>query len=91
VIQRDAHLLAGIPGTLVQGELDLGNLLGIPWRLHHAWPDSELVIVPDSGHGTGTAKMGEALVAATDRYAGRGQGLSGGSGRRKSAVPDKRR
>ncbi|OYP13488.1 prolyl aminopeptidase [Streptomyces sp. FBKL.4005] len=71
VILRDAHLLKGIPGTLVQGSLDLGNLLGTVWRLHHAWPGSELVIVDDAGHNAGAPGMAEALVAATDRYAGR--------------------
>jgi proline iminopeptidase len=69
VVLRDAPQLAGIPGTLVQGSLDFGNLLGIVWRLHHAWPGSELVIVDDVGHTTGTPGMAEALVAATDRYA----------------------
>ncbi|MET9078792.1 prolyl aminopeptidase [Streptomyces sp. NPDC004232] len=69
VILRDAHLLKGIPGTLVQGELDFGNLLGIVWRLHHAWPDSELVIVGDTGHNAGAAGVAEAMVAATDQYA----------------------
>ncbi|MFF5532863.1 alpha/beta fold hydrolase [Streptomyces cinerochromogenes] len=71
VVLRDAHRLKGIPGTLVQGSLDLGNLLGIVWRLHHAWPDSELVIVDDAGHNAGAPGMTEALVAATDKYAGR--------------------
>ncbi|MEU6511371.1 prolyl aminopeptidase [Streptomyces sp. NPDC046942] len=71
VILRHAHLLKGIPGTLVQGALDFGNLLGIVWRLHHAWPGSELVIVGDTGHNAGAAAMAEALVAATDRYARR--------------------
>ncbi|WBO62088.1 prolyl aminopeptidase [Streptomyces camelliae] len=71
VILRHAHLLKGIPGTLVQGALDFGNLLGIVWRLHHAWPGSELVIVADTGHNAGAAAMAEALVAATDRYARR--------------------
>ncbi|OIK00468.1 prolyl aminopeptidase [Streptomyces sp. MUSC 14] len=71
VILRDAHLLKGIPGTLVQGELDLGNLLGIVWRLHHAWPDSELELVGDTGHNAGAAGLAEAMVAATDRYARR--------------------
>ncbi|GAA3171824.1 prolyl aminopeptidase [Streptomyces virens] len=70
VVLRDAHLLKGIPGTLVQGSLDFGNLLGIVWRLHHAWPDSELVIVDEAGHDAG-AVGDEALVAATDRYARR--------------------
>lgn len=70
VVLRDAHLLKGIPGTLVQGSLDFGNLLGIVWRLHHAWPDSELVIVDEAGHDAGEAGD-DALVAATDRYARR--------------------
>ncbi len=70
VVLRDAHLLRGIPGTLVQGSLDFGNLLGIVWRLHHAWPDSELVIVDEGGHDTGAAGD-DVLVAATDRYARR--------------------
>ncbi|MBA4860007.1 prolyl aminopeptidase [Streptomyces sp. PSKA54] len=72
VVLRDAPLLKGIPGTLVQGSLDFGNLLGTVWRLHHAWPDSELVLVDDVGHNAGAPDMQEALVAATDKYAGKG-------------------
>ncbi|MFD7401282.1 prolyl aminopeptidase [Streptomyces sp. NPDC059866] len=75
VVLREAHLLKGIPGTLVQGGLDFGNLLGIVWRLHHAWPDSELVVVDEVGHNAGAPGMTEVLVAATDKYAA-------GSGRR---------
>jgi proline iminopeptidase len=69
VILRDAPLLKGIPGTLVQGSLDLGNLLGTVWRLHQAWPGSELVIAGDVGHNVGAPGMQEMLVAATDTYA----------------------
>ena len=69
VVLRDAPQLKGIPGTLVQGSLDFGNLLGIVWRLHHAWPGSELVVVDDVGHTTGAPTIAEALVAATDKYA----------------------
>ncbi|MBF8173255.1 prolyl aminopeptidase [Streptomyces olivaceus] len=68
VVLRDAPLLKGVPGALVQGSLDFGNLLGIVWRLHHAWPDSELVLVDEAGHDAG-AVGDEVLVAATDRYA----------------------
>ncbi|MFE7856391.1 prolyl aminopeptidase [Streptomyces sp. NPDC057403] len=71
VVLRDAPALKDVPGTLVQGSLDFGNLLGISWRLHHAWPGSELVIVDDVGHSVGGPGMAEALVAATDRYARR--------------------
>ncbi|MFG2790907.1 prolyl aminopeptidase [Streptomyces sp. NPDC048419] len=69
VVLRDAPRLKGIPGTLVQGSLDFGNLLGTVWRLHHAWPGSELVVVDDVGHTLGAPGMEEALVAATDKYA----------------------
>ncbi|WP_217179980.1 prolyl aminopeptidase [Streptomyces sp. AC495_CC817] len=72
VVLRDAPLLKGIPGTLVQGSLDPGNLLGIVWRLHHAWPGSELILVDDVGHDAGAPDMAQTLVAATDRYAGNG-------------------
>jgi proline iminopeptidase len=69
VVLRDAPRLAGIPGTLVQGGLDFGNLLGTVWRLHHAWPGSELVLVDGVGHDAGAEGVVETLVAATDGYA----------------------
>jgi proline iminopeptidase len=70
VVIRDAGALAGIPGVLVQGSLDLGNLLGTSWELNHAWPGSELVIIAKGSHGSGPG-MKEAIVAATDRFATR--------------------
>lgn len=69
VVLRDAPLLKGIPGTLVQGSLDFGNLLGIVWRLHQAWPGSELTVVDDVGHTMGATGVVDALVAAADKYA----------------------
>jgi proline iminopeptidase len=69
VVLRDAPSLGGIPGTLVQGVLDLGNLLGTVWRLQRAWPGSELVLIDDTGHDAGAPGMAEALVAAANKYA----------------------
>lgn len=69
IVLRRTAALAGIPGVLVQGSLDLGNLLGTPWELHHSWRDSELIMLDDTGHGGGRS-MSEHLVAATDRFAG---------------------
>lgn len=70
VVLRDARAgaLAGIPGTLVQGVLDFGNLVGIPWRLQGAWPGSELILVEDVGHDAGARGIAGELVRATDRY-----------------------
>ena len=67
-ILRHADRLAGISGVLVQGTLDLGNLLGTPWQLATAWPAAELRLV-DAAHETRSAAMVDALVAATDRFA----------------------
>jgi proline iminopeptidase len=55
-IVRNADRLAGIPGCIIHGRLDLSSPLDAPWRLHHSWPGSELVIVDDEGHG-GVAMM----------------------------------
>lgn len=68
---RKAGTLAGIPGILVQGSLDLGNLVGTPWLLAQAWPGSELITIEAGGHGSGPG-MSDAIVAATDRFATRG-------------------
>ncbi|GGZ30924.1 prolyl aminopeptidase [Streptomyces poonensis] len=69
VVLRDAPLLKDIPGTLVQGSLDPGNLLGTVWLLQRAWPGCELVLVDEVGHNAGAPGMVDALVEATDRYA----------------------
>ena len=56
-----AGRLAGIPGWLIHGRLDLSSPLDAPWRIHQAWPGSELVIVEDEGHG------GETMVKTWTR------------------------
>jgi proline iminopeptidase len=50
---RDASTLAGVPGILIHGRFDVSSPLRTAWRLHHAWPSSELVILEESGHGDG--------------------------------------
>jgi proline iminopeptidase len=50
-IVRNAARLAGIPGWLVHGRLGVSSPLDAPWRIHQAWPDSELIVVDDEGHG----------------------------------------
>ena len=65
---RDAHRLAGIPGVLINGRLDISGPTDIAWELARAWPDAELVIVGDAGHGAGDAGM-EASLDAAERFA----------------------
>ncbi|MGV3490270.1 MAG: prolyl aminopeptidase [Devosia sp.] len=65
-----AHALAGIPGVLVQGRLDLQGPLVTAWELARAWPDAKLVLIDGAGHSTGDGGMAEAIVAALDGFAG---------------------
>ncbi|MEQ7127665.1 alpha/beta fold hydrolase [Actinopolymorpha sp. B11F2] len=61
--------LAGVPGTLIHGRRDVSGPAVIPWRLHQAWPGSELII--DEGEGHGGNAMVEAWCTANTRHADR--------------------
>lgn len=73
VLLAEAPRLSGVPGTIIQGTLDLTNLVGTPWLLAAAWPGCELVLIDDAGHG-GSARLLSAIIAATDSFAGTGRG-----------------
>ena len=47
---RDAGRLAGIPGVLIHGRLDLSCPATTAWELARAWPGVELLIDDHSGH-----------------------------------------
>ena len=65
-----ARSLAGIPGVLIHGRLDLSCPLSTAWELASAWPDARLVVVADSGH-KGSDTMNEHLYNALEGFAGR--------------------
>jgi proline iminopeptidase len=67
---REAPHLAGIPGVLLHGRLDLSGPPDVAWQLARAWPGAELHYVP-GGH-TGDAEMDRLILEATDRFASRG-------------------
>lgn len=64
---RDAHRLAGIPGVLIHGRLDLSAPVRTAWELAQAWPGAELRIIEDSGH-TGSPAMAAAIGDAVERF-----------------------
>ena len=66
-ILREADRLAGIPGVMVHGRLDLGSPSDVPWLLQRAWPGSELHLV-GTGHAGGD-EMAEHMLGALERFA----------------------
>lgn len=67
-ILRDAHLLSGIPGVMIHGQLDLGGPVDVPWLLAQAWPEAELHVVREAGHQSDPRSM-QLMLAAADRFA----------------------
>jgi proline iminopeptidase len=67
---RGAGHLAGIPGVLIHGRLDLGSPLGTAWELARAWPDARLVAIAATGH-TGSKAMKIAIRDTLARFADR--------------------
>jgi proline iminopeptidase len=70
VLLRDARRLAGIPGVIIHGRLDMSCPFGTAWALAKAWPDAELFAPMDSGHLGSVAKR-TALLRALDEFASR--------------------
>jgi proline iminopeptidase len=67
---RDAVKLKGIPGVIVQGRHDTCTPPVAAWLLKQAWPEVELNIIADAGHLFSEPGNLDALVRATDRFAG---------------------
>jgi proline iminopeptidase len=66
---RDVSKIRHLPCTIIQGRYDIVCPMRSAWDLHRAWPESELIIVPDAGHSAYEFGNAKALVATTDKYA----------------------
>lgn len=62
---REAYRLAGIPGALIYGRLDMGGPLDTAWQLARAWPDAELTVVEEAGHLGNEATLNHVLTHST--------------------------
>ncbi len=66
---RDAHRLRGTPGVLINGRLDISGPPDIAWQVARNWPDAELVLTDEAGHGSTHPSTFQAILAATQRFA----------------------
>ncbi len=72
VISQDESLLRGIdkirniPAVIIQGRYDIVTPIETAYKLHKAWPEARLVIVPDAGHSALDTGICSALLKATN-------------------------
>ncbi len=64
---RNVNRIRHLPGVIVQGRYDVVCPMRSAWDLHRAWPEAELVVVPDAGHSMTEPGIQSALIEATDR------------------------
>jgi proline iminopeptidase len=57
-----------LPCVIVQGRYDVVCPMMSAWDLHKAWPNAELVVVPDAGHSMSEVGIRSALIEATDKF-----------------------
>lgn len=71
LISEARERLAGIPAVIVQGRYDMCCPATTAWDLHRAWPEAEFHLVEAAGHAFSEPGITDALVTATDRFAGK--------------------
>ena len=74
---RDLPRIAHLPAVIVQGRYDVICPPVSAYRLHQAWPGSQLRMIADAGHGALESGIAAALVAATESFK-RSGGFDGG-------------
>ncbi|MGR8953267.1 MAG: alpha/beta hydrolase, partial [Gammaproteobacteria bacterium] len=69
-ILDNCHKLQGIPTVIIHGRNDLVCPIEAAFSLQHALPGAEMIVLPNGGHIAQSNEMIDALVSATDRFAG---------------------
>jgi proline iminopeptidase len=69
---RDAGRLRGIPGAIIHGRYDMPCPARYAYGLHKAWPEADFQLIEGAGHAYSEPGILDALIRATDRFAGKG-------------------
>lgn len=65
---RGVERIRHIPTVIVHGRYDTCCTVKNAFDLAAAWPEAELMVIPDAGHSAFEPGIARALVAATDRF-----------------------
>ncbi len=65
---RNVDRIRHLPAVIIQGRYDVICPPLSAWRLHQAWPEASLHIIPDAGHSAFEPGIARALVRATEQF-----------------------
>ena len=68
-ILENIQKISSIPGTIIHGRYDMVCKLAGAYKLRDSWRNSQLFIIPESGHSSSEPLISEALCHATDAMA----------------------
>ena len=66
----EAPRLEDVPTVIVQGRYDVCTPMTTAWDLHKALPHARFEVIPDAGHAYDEPGITDALVRATNEFAG---------------------
>ena len=66
----NAAILADIPGVIIHGRYDMACPAETAWALHKAWPQARFELIEGAGHAYNEPGILDALIRATDGFAG---------------------
>jgi proline iminopeptidase len=69
---RDVGRIRHLPAVIIQGRYDVVCPPASAFRLHAAWPEAKMHVIPDAGHAAYEPGIAAALVAATEQFKRKG-------------------
>jgi len=65
---RNVERIRHLPAVIVQGRYDMVCPPASAFRLHAAWPQARMHVIPDAGHAAYETGIAAALIAATEQF-----------------------
>jgi proline iminopeptidase len=69
---RNVGRIRHLPAVIIQGRYDVVCPPVSAFRLHAAWPEAKMHVIPDAGHAAYEPGIAAALVAATEQFKRKG-------------------
>lgn len=60
--------IRSIPAVIVQGRYDIICPIATAYKLHHAWPEADYIVVADAGHSALDPPIRSRLIEATENF-----------------------